>query len=120
MKMDMELKSVRSSRLTDPANDSRWSSRSTRASGGHAGRPRRIVAYARITTCGWWRRWRLTPRMTGCAAGSRPTPRPATIMSWTSSRLSARCAIRGWKPASEPTTRSTCSSAVLRELTIQS
>ena len=39
-------------------------------------------------------------------------------MSCTRSRLSARCVIRGSKPASEATTRITSSSAVFRELTI--
>ena len=32
--------------------ESCWRSRRTSASGGHAERPRRIAAYARITTCG--------------------------------------------------------------------
>ena len=41
-------------------------------------------------------------------------------MSCTRSRLSARWVTRGSKPASEAMTRITSSSAVLRELTIQS
>jgi predicted Rossmann-fold nucleotide-binding protein len=44
---------------------------------------------------------------------------PATIRSWTSSRLSAWCAICGSKPAIEASVRTTSSSAVLREFTIQ-
>src|SRR6266487_1118573 len=39
-------------------------------------------------------------------------------MSYTRSKLSARCVIRGSKPASEATMRTTSPSAVLRELTI--
>src|SRR6266576_938164 len=70
-------------------------------------------------TSGCRSRRRVTPR-TVRDAGSRPTPRPATIISCTRSRLSARCVTRGSKPASEAMTRTTSSSAVLRELTIQS
>ena len=58
--------------------------------------------------------WRRGP------SGSRPTPRPASIRSSTSSRLSMRCTTRGAKPTREARVRTTSSSAVLREFTIQS
>ena len=102
--------------------DHRRPSRSrTSASGGQPARPRRVTAI-RPQGHRRGRRGGAARRRAGVgwSAGSSPTPSPATIRSCTRSRLSARCAIRGSKPAIEASVRTTSSSAVLRELTIQS
>src|SRR5918993_2626399 len=101
--------------------DKSWASRSsTRRSGGQSSRPRRTTAYARRVAPGSTSGRTLTRQVATWSSGSRPTPRPASIRSSTSSRLSMRWTTRGVKPTREARVRTASSSAVLREFTIQS